>query len=288
MADIVRMISAYNHSGRGGQSIKGIVIHYTSNYVDTARANANYFCEADRGASAHYFVDETSIYQVVEESNAAWAVGRKYGDARLWGKFTNQNTISIEMCSSGGRIADATMRRTADLVRELVDKYQVPADRVARHWDVCGKRCPGWDGWLPPNESQWQRLREMIFSEEDDMSAQEVWDYKVGYDGQPGEKDAEAWKRLGWINKNVDDIKSYLGQHTDVTGDGTNGDLYTRIAYIDERVRELTTTNAALAEAVKALASMQGADPEKIAQMVADAVKTKLDSLQITMSAKAE
>ena len=288
MADIVRMISAFNHSGRGGQSIKGIVIHYTSNYTDTARANANYFCEADRGASAHYFVDETSIYQVVEESDAAWAVGRKYADAPLWGTLTNYNTISVEMCSSGGRIADATMRRTADLVRELVERYQIPADRVVRHWDVCGKRCPGWDGWLPPDESQWQRLREMIFSEEEDMSAQEVWDYKVGYDGQPGEKDAEAWKRLGWINKNVDDIKSYLGQHTDVTGDGTNGDLYTRIAYIDERVRELTTTNAALAEAIRTLAAAQGADPEKIAQMIADAVKAKLDSLQITMSAKAE
>lgn len=120
------------------------------------------------------------------------------------------------------------------------------------------------------------------------MSAQEVWDFQVGYDGQPGERNAEAWKRLGWINKNVDDIKSYLGQHTDVTGDGTNGDLYTRIAYIDERVRELTTTNAALAEAIKTLAAAQGADPEKIAQMVADAVRNKLDSLQITMSAKAE
>lgn len=286
--EITRQISEYNHSSRYGESILGIAIHYTGNPTDTARANANYFCEADRGASAHYFVDETSIYQVVEESNAAWAVGRKYGDARLWGRFTNQNTLSIEMCSSGGRIAEATMRKTADLVRELAERYQIPADRVVRHWDVCGKRCPGWDGWLPPNESQWESLKKMIFNEEDDMSAQEVWDYKVGYDGRPGERDAEAWKRLGWINKNVDDIKSYLGQHTDVTGDGTNGDLYTRIAYIDERVRELTTTNAALAEAVKALASMQGADPEKIAQMVADAVRNKLDSLQITMSAKAE
>lgn len=285
--EITRQISEYNHSPRLGRSIKGIVIHYTGNYTDTASANARFFAGGDKGASAHYFVDETLIYQSVEEDQAAWAVGRKYGDAPLWGTLTNLNTISVEMCSSGGRIADATMRRTADLVRELVERYQVPADRVVRHWDVCGKRCPGWDGWLPPNESQWMRLKEMIF-EEDDMSAQEVWDYQVGYDGQPGEKNAEAWKRLGWINKNVDDIKSYLGQHTDVTGDGTNGDLYTRIAYIDERVRELTTTNAALAEAVKALASMQGADPEKIAQMVADAVKAKLDSLQITMSAKTE
>lgn len=287
MADIVRVISTYNHSGRGGQSIKGIVIHYTGNYSDTASANARFFAGGDKGASAHYFVDEESIYQVVEEDQAAWAVGRKYGDAPLWGKLTNQNTISVEMCSSGGRIAEATMRRTADLVRELVERYQVPADRVVRHWDVCGKRCPGWDGWLPPNESQWERLKKMIFEEDEDVSAQEVWDYKVGYDGQPGEKNAEAWKRLGWINKNVDDIKTYLMQHSDPAKDGYDGDLYTRIAYMDQRIREITANNSALVEAVRTLAAAQGADPEKIAQMVADAVKTKLDSLQITMSTKA-
>lgn len=289
MADIVRMISVFNHSPRQGQSIKGIVIHYTGNYSDTASANARFFSSGDKGASAHYFVDETSIYQVVEESNAAWAVGRKYGDARLWGRFTNQNTISIEMCSSGGRITDATMHNTAELVRTLMAKYGLGLGSVVRHWDVCAKRCPGWDGWLPPNESQWERLREMIFSEEeDDVSAQEVWDYQVGYDGQPGEKNAEAWKRLGWINKNVDDIKTYLMQHSDPAKDGYDGDLYTRIAYMDQRIREITANNSALVEAVKTLAAAQGADPDKIAQMIADAVKAKLDSLQITMSAKAE
>lgn len=285
MADIIRQISGYNHSSRGGQSIKGIVIHYTSNYTDTAKANANYFCEADRGASAHYFVDATSIYQVVDESNAAWAVGRKYGDAPYWGIYTNQNTISIEMCSSGGRIADATMRNTADLVRALLAKYGLGLGSVVRHWDICAKRCPGWDGWLPDDESQWMRLKEMI-AEEDDMSAQEVWDYQVGYDGQPGEKNAEAWKRLGWINANVDQIKSYLMQHSDPAKDGYDGDIYTRIAYMDQRIREISANNSALTEAVKTLAAAQGADPEKIAQMVADAVKAKLDSLQITMSTK--
>ena len=162
MADITRQISDYNHSSRYGESIIGIVIHYTSNYTDTAAANAHYFCEADRGASAHYFVDETSIYQSVEESEAAWSVGRKFGDARLWGIYTNQNTISVEMCSSGGKIAERTMHNTADLVRMLLAKYGLSLDDVARHWDVCAKRCPGWDGWLPGDESQWNRLKDMI------------------------------------------------------------------------------------------------------------------------------
>lgn len=288
MADIIRQISGYNHSSRGGQSIKGIVIHYTGNYTDTASANARFFASGDKGASAHYFVDENAIYQSVEESDAAWAVGRKYGDAPYWGTLTNLNTISVEMCSSGGRIADATMRNTADLVRALLAKYGLGLGSVVRHWDICAKRCPGWDGWLPDDESQWMRLKKMIAEEDEDVSAQEVWDYQVGYDGQPGEKNAEAWKRLGWINANVDQIKSYLMQHSDPAKDGYDGDLYTRIAYMDQRIREISANNSALTEAVKTLAAAQGADPEKIAQMVADAVRSKLDSLQITMSAKAE
>lgn len=55
---------------------------------------------------------------------------------------------------------------------------------------------------------------------------------------------------------------------------------------MDKRIREISANNSALTEAVKTLVAAQGADPEKITQMVADAVKAKLDSLQITMSTK--
>ena len=41
-----------------------IVIHYTGNLTDTAKNNANYFRDADRGASAHLFVDESDVYHL--------------------------------------------------------------------------------------------------------------------------------------------------------------------------------------------------------------------------------
>lgn len=47
-------------SGNSGR--KYIVIHYTGNTTDTAKANANYFRSVNRGASAHYFVDATTVY----------------------------------------------------------------------------------------------------------------------------------------------------------------------------------------------------------------------------------
>jgi hypothetical protein len=139
-----------------------IPIHYTGNKTDSARNNAKYFKNGKRWASAHYFVDPTEIVQIVRDSDASWGVGKKYGNARLWGKCTNANSINIEMCSSNGKIDDATMKNTADLVRSLMARYNIPIQNVVRHYDVCAKRCPGWDGWLPNNESEWNRLIAMI------------------------------------------------------------------------------------------------------------------------------
>lgn len=139
-----------------------VVIHYTGNNTDSARNNAKYFKNGKRYASAHYFVDPTEIVQIVRDSDASWGVGKKYGDARLWSKCTNANSINVEMCSTNGKIDDATMKNTAELVRSLMEKYNIPIQNVVRHYDVCAKRCPGWDGWLPNNESEWNRLLAMI------------------------------------------------------------------------------------------------------------------------------
>ena len=139
-----------------------IAIHYTGNRTDSARNNAKYFKSGKRHASAHYFVDSTEIVQIVRDSDASWGVGKKYGNARLWGKCTNANSINIEMCSTNGKIDDATIKNTADLVRSFMTRYNIPIQNVARHYDVCAKRCPGWDGWLPNNESEWNRLIAMI------------------------------------------------------------------------------------------------------------------------------
>lgn len=159
---ITKMISKYNFESRDGNKIKYIVIHYTGNNSDTARANANYFATGNRGASAHYFVDETSIYQSVQDSAAAWHVGKNYGSNNLFGKCTNKNSLGIEMCSQGGKIPAKTVKNTVSLVKELMSTYGVPADRVVRHYDVCSKRCPGWAGWLPPDESKWLALKKQL------------------------------------------------------------------------------------------------------------------------------
>lgn len=148
--------------GRGGNSIKYIVMHYTGVATDSAVNNATYFARERLDTSAHYFVDSTDIYQSVEDSDTAWHCGKNYGSNNLFGKCTNKNSIGIEMCSSKGTITTATVNQAVLLVKYLMERYNVPADHVVRHWDVCTKRCPGWSGWLPPDESKWIHFKSLL------------------------------------------------------------------------------------------------------------------------------
>ena len=67
-----------NYGGRRSlAAIKYIGLHYTGNDGDSADANANYFKKNIVKASAHYFVDDTSVVQSVPDDYVAWSVGGK-------------------------------------------------------------------------------------------------------------------------------------------------------------------------------------------------------------------
>lgn len=158
--NIKEMFTLINRTlGRKGHSIEYIVIHYTGNNTDRAVSNAKYFKIIPRGASAHYFVDVDEIYQVVKDKDTAWAVGKKYGNAPYWGKCNNYNSISIEMCSNGGRIDERTVALTVELTKELMKKYGISSDRVIRHYDACHKQCPGWQGWVGADIRLWNDFK---------------------------------------------------------------------------------------------------------------------------------
>lgn len=158
------LLTKVNYTPLTNKKNEWIVIHYTGNFNDKSKSNANYFYSVNRNASAHYFVDEHDIYQVVKDSDKAWHVGRNYGKNNLFGRCTNMNSIGIEMCSTNGEIADATFDNTVALTKELMKKYNIPADHVVTHWMTCSKRCPGWNGWIPPNDSIWKAFKNDISS----------------------------------------------------------------------------------------------------------------------------
>ena len=80
----------------------------------------------------------------------------------MYGKITNTNSISIEMCSSNGEILEATLQNAVRLGKELMQKYHIPLSNVYRHFDVNGKHCPGWDGWYGKDSAKWNEFRSRL------------------------------------------------------------------------------------------------------------------------------
>lgn len=76
MLPIKKKLTSVNRTKKKGKKNLYLVIHWVG-AVSSAYQNAKYFEQEYRGASAHYFVDDNSIYQVVEDSDAAWHCGGK-------------------------------------------------------------------------------------------------------------------------------------------------------------------------------------------------------------------
>jgi N-acetylmuramoyl-L-alanine amidase len=149
MVKVTKRLIKYNYSP--GNDIKYIVIHDTGNKRKDANAYAHYryFNSGNRRASAHYFVDDKEIIQTVEDNNASWHCGDgkgKYG-------ITNHNSIGIEICINEDGDYEKTVDNTIDLVKCLMEKQDVPLDRVVRHYDASRKICPrsmsenNWEKW---------------------------------------------------------------------------------------------------------------------------------------------
>ena len=151
-----------NLNNNSSRNVAYVVMHYTGNSKDTAKANANYFSGAGRNASAHFFVDNEEIYQSVELRDTAWHCGArsyKHGSCR------NANSVGIEMCCTAGnyRISDRTKENAAYLCAFLCEMLGIGASGVdsyvLRHYDVTGKNCPA---QMVSNPTEWQAFKNKV------------------------------------------------------------------------------------------------------------------------------
>ena len=142
-------------SKRNTRVIKYIVIHYTANDGDTAKANGNYFRDnvLEEPASAHYFVDDTCVVRSVPDNYVAYSVGGdKYpdcadtGGGTMHGIIFNNNSISVELCdtvrNNKSDFTERTLSNAIELVKSLMKKYNIDKNHIYRHFDVTGKICP--------------------------------------------------------------------------------------------------------------------------------------------------
>ena len=132
----------------------------------------------------------------VAEENVAWHCGAasyRHPHCR------NGNSIGVELCSvlRDGQYAfeDETVENALALLAELMRRYEIPVERVLRHYDVTGKVCPA---PFVADTAAWQqfldRLEEKTMTEEA-FAAQMAQYLKALAQEPPAEwsEEARAW-----------------------------------------------------------------------------------------------
>jgi len=167
------------------EKIEFIVVHYTASVADAAKQISYFNGSGATGASADFFVawnGDVYQYNMEIKNRYSWAVGggrQSQSGGAYYGRCLNRNQISIEMCcksktgayvganNSAWYFTDATVKATAQLVRELMDTYSIDPAHVIRHYDVNGKYCPGIKGWNAPSgsEEEWKKFKALISTE---------------------------------------------------------------------------------------------------------------------------
>lgn len=288
--DGVKWIGSPNHcNGRNGHTVTHITLHIMVGHL---AGTDSVFLNPGSQASAHYGIGANgAIHQYVSENDGS------YSDANF---ASNNSTISIE--HEGGLAGvpctqacmDASARLCADIARRHGWTHLWHDGLNGNIW--LHREVPGTDHYgCPDNTINGLNVDYVINKAnqilgENDMNAEDVWNFKQngvlmrdrvqGTDAAANATKTELFRLSRWDEKTHASALGNLVVEQPVQGGAKLGD---RVAGIDAKTSQLITQVAALTEAVKTLAASKGADPDTIAKIVQDAVKTKLENLKITV-----
>ena len=186
----ISLINFYD-SNRSKDEIKFIILHYVG-AVSTAKNNAEYFYDKYRGASAHYFIDDNEIWQVVEDNDASWAIGanKYYTGAR------NSNSISVEMCcyimkNGNINVTAGVEEKAVELVKMLMKKYNIDVDHVIRHYDATRKNCPA---PFVKDEERWNNFKKKLQGQSTEATTSE--ETTIGNTDDTYTKRVKDWQQI--------------------------------------------------------------------------------------------
>lgn len=289
MNNITWIGSPNHYNGRNGLTITHITLHIMVGHL----AGTDSVFQHPNGASAHYGIGaDGTIHQYVNENDGSWS------DANY---TSNNSTISIE--HEGGMngipctqaCMDASARLCADIAQRQGWTHLQHDGLNGNIW--LHREIPGTDHAGCPDRAPNSldvnyviNKANQLLQGEDDMSAEDVWNFNQngvkmrdriqGTDTAANATKTELFRLSQWDNKTHASPLGNLVIEQPIQEGAKLGD---RIASIDNKTSQLITQTAALTEAVKTLATNQGADPDKITAIVEKAVKEKLNSLTITV-----
>lgn len=134
--DVIEIPSPNSNPRPAGQKITAIVLHHTASAAN-ARNIGKFFARKGVGVSAHYTVDRTGyIVRSVADHLRSWHAGRSVfqGEGNV-----NNYSIGIEICNLGDSkdpYPNAQYDGLIKLVAHLVDRYDIPLERITRHRDI--------------------------------------------------------------------------------------------------------------------------------------------------------
>ena len=181
--NITKQTSYSNTTSYLNRPLKYIVVHYTAGSTSksgSARNTAVMFSNPSVYASADYIVDDETIVQFNPDvrNRFCWHCGDNKNmfsmGGKYYGKCTNANSIGIEVCSTNPNwqasdfanskkwsFTDKVVNNAVELVKYLMQTYNIPIENVIRHYDVTGKFCPGIIGWNEDsgNAKKWEQFK---------------------------------------------------------------------------------------------------------------------------------
>lgn len=273
------------NSGHGPLAPQYFCVHSTGN-VGAPAINHVRLWSRGYDYAVHLVSDWHTAYHCVPYGSLCWQVGNG-----------NRYVEGLEICEATNKEDfEKGILIAADVVRQRLKAHGWGVDRL-----ICHQQAAYWWGGSDHTDPlpyfarwgySWQQFKNLVENppknqgkEQPTMKPGDIWDYKIGENATPGLKDWEAWKRLSRTQQHAQNIEKVVCRTDDGgTKDGTRGDLFTRVCYMDMRIREMSATLTAQTEAMKTMAAAIGANPETIASTVEKAVKEKLESLKITMT----
>ena len=184
--NITKQTSYSNTASYLNRPIKYIVVHYTAGSTSKAGSALNtavMFSNPSVYASADFIVDDDTIVQFNPDikNRFCWHCGDNKNmfsmGGKYYGKCTNANSIGIEVCSTNPNwqasdfanskkwsFTDKVVNNAVELVKYLMQTYNIPIENVIRHYDVTGKFCPGIIGWNEDsgNAKKWEEFKSRL------------------------------------------------------------------------------------------------------------------------------
>ena len=228
------------------RTIDYIVIHYTAGSTSragTAKNNAVMFSDPVHYASADFIVDDETIVQYNPDvkNRFCWHCGDNKNPYSMGGKFygkcTNANSIGIEICSTNPNwtasdqanskkwsFTEKAVAKAVELTKYLMQTYNIPADRVIRHYDVSGKLCPGIIGWNEDSKdvSQWKA-------------------FKAKLSNTANTTNAKTDDVIYRVRKSADDAKSQIGAYRNLNSAKALADKNTGYSVYDTKDKLIYT-----------------------------------------------